>query len=85
MSFYKIENPVFRDKTIKEFLALKNRIRVRDSAEEMGKAKLQGNLNEVFKPITEQGRKLEEEKKNPQKLQISRDSCPSFSCSCFIH
>ena len=51
MSFYTIENPKERDNIVKEYLALKDRIKKRSMAERIGEINEQQQLNKVFNPV----------------------------------
>ena len=53
MSFLKIEDHNKRDETVKEFLALKNKIKDNFRKERIGEIETQRDLAKLFKPITE--------------------------------
>ena len=53
MSFLKIEDPKKREETVKEFLALKNRIKDNFRKERLGEIETQRDLTKLFKPVTE--------------------------------
>ena len=53
MSFLKIEDPNKREETVKEFLALKNRIKDNFRKERLGEIETQRDLTKLFKPVTE--------------------------------
>ena len=53
MSFLKINDPVKRDQTVKEYLELKKNIRGNMLSERTGEQPLQTDLSKIFKPITE--------------------------------
>ena len=53
MSFLKINDPVKRDQTVKEYLELKKNIRGSLLSERTGEQQLQTDLSKIFKPITE--------------------------------
>ena len=53
MSFLKIEDPNKRDEIVKEFLALKNRIKDNFRKERLGEIETQRDLTKLFKPVTE--------------------------------
>ena len=53
MSFFKIEDPNKREETVKEFLALKNRIKDNFRKERLGEIETQRDLMKLFKPVTE--------------------------------
>ena len=51
MSFMSIKDPVLRDKTIEEYLALKDRIKQRSMDERMGEMSYQRALESEYRPI----------------------------------
>ena len=53
MSFLKIEDHNKRDEIVKEFLALKNKIKDNFRKERIGKIETQRDLAKLFKPVTE--------------------------------
>ena len=53
MSFLKIEDHNKRDETVKEFLALKNKIKDNFRKERIGETETQRDLAKLFKPVTE--------------------------------
>ena len=53
MSFLKINDPVKRDQTVKEFLELKKNIRDNLLSERTGELELQTELTKFYRPITE--------------------------------
>ena len=53
MSFLKIEDHNKRDETVKEFLALKNKIKDNFRRERLGEIETQEDLAKLFKPVTE--------------------------------
>ena len=53
MSFLKIEDHNKRDETVKEFLALKNKIKDNFRKERIGEIETQRDLAKLFKPVTE--------------------------------
>ena len=53
MSFLKIEDHNKRDETVKEFLALKNKIKNNFHKERIGEIETQRDLAKLFKPVTE--------------------------------
>ena len=53
MSFLKINDPVKRDQTVKEYLELKKNIRGNLLSERTGEQQLQTDLSKIFKPVTE--------------------------------
>ena len=53
MSFLKIEDHNKRDETVKEFLALKNKIKDNFRKERLGEIETQRDLAKLFKPVTE--------------------------------
>ena len=53
MLFLKINDPVKRDQTVKEYLELKKNIRGNLLSERTGEQQLQTDLSKIFKPITE--------------------------------
>ena len=53
MSFLKIEDPNKREETVKEFLALKNRIKDDFRKERVGEIETQRDLAKLFKPVIE--------------------------------
>ena len=73
MSFYTIKNPEERDKIIKEYLAVKKRIKKRSMDERMGELGRQEQLNEMFSPVVksdEVTRSLIKENIEPMKEQM---------------
>ena len=57
MSFYTIKNPMERDKTIREYLAVKKRIQKREMDERMGDMGREEELRETYKPLIESNEK----------------------------
>ena len=53
MSFLKIEDHNKRDEIVKEFLALKNKIKDNFRKERLGEIEMQRDLAKLFKPVTE--------------------------------
>ena len=53
MSFLKIKDHNKRDETVKEFLALKNKIKDNFRKERLGEIETQRDLAKLFKPVTE--------------------------------
>ena len=53
MSFLKIEDHNKRDEIVKEFLALKNKIKDNFRKERIGETETQRDLVKLFKPVTE--------------------------------
>ena len=53
MSFLKIEDHNKRDEIVKEFLALKNKIKDNFRKERIGEIETQRDLAKLFKPVTE--------------------------------
>ena len=53
MSFLKIEDHNKRDETVKEFLALKNKIKDNFRKERLGEIETQRDLTKLFKPVIE--------------------------------
>ena len=53
MSFLKINDPVKRDQTVKEYLELKKNIRDNLLSERTGEQQLQTDLSKFYRPITE--------------------------------
>ena len=53
MSFLKIEDHNKQDETVKEFLALKNKIKDNFRKERLGEIETQRDLAKIFKPVTE--------------------------------
>ena len=53
MSFLKIKDHNKRDETVKEFLALKNKIKDNFRKERIGEIETQRDLAKLFKPVTE--------------------------------
>ena len=73
MSFYTIENPKDRDNIVKEYLALKDRIKKRSMAERIGEINQQEQLNNVFNPIVkshEETRSVIKDSMEPLKEEI---------------
>ena len=57
MSFYTIKDPTERDKTIREYLALKKRIQKREMDERLGDMGREKELRETYKPLIESNEK----------------------------
>ena len=75
MSFYTIENPKERDNIVKEYLALKDRIKKRSMAERIGEINRQEQLNDEFSPVVkyhEEIRSVIKDSMEPMKEQINR-------------
>ena len=53
MSFLKIEDHNKREEIVKEFLALKNKIKDNFRKERIGEIETQRDLAKLFKPVTE--------------------------------
>ena len=60
MSFYNIKDKRKRDETIKEYLALKDRIKRRNVAEKVGKTYHQQHLIEKYEPVTKSTKEMAE-------------------------
>ncbi len=60
MSFYNIKDKRKRDETIKEYLALKDRIKRRNVAEKVGKTYYQQHLIEKYEPVTKSTKEMAE-------------------------
>ena len=73
MSFYTIENPKEREERVKEYLALKDRIKKRSMAERIGELNQQNQLNDIFSPVVkahEETRSVIKDSMEPVKEQI---------------
>ena len=57
MSFYTIKDPAERDKAIREYLAVKERIKKREMDERMGDMGREEELRETYKPLIESNEK----------------------------
>ena len=84
MSFLKISDQTKREANVKEFLDLKNRIKVNFHKERTGEIEMQSDLTKFFKPITEtQKAAAKEITKN---LNLSKKVSRTYQrLLCFLH
>ena len=61
MSFMSIKDPVLRDKTVEEYLALKDRIKQRSMDERMGEMSYQRGLESEYRTILQSQREMRED------------------------